>query len=221
MEDKGVTVVVDRTVLPGKVEEFESYLKSIIAAASEFPGHMGADVINPEGGNRYILVFRFASQEQLDNWSASDQRNHWVNKIDEVIEKPTELITITGMETWFYLPKAKQFVPPPKYKMAIVTYLAIAPTIMVFNGLFGDFFAVIPLPFTIFATAPFIVILMTYLVMPAMTKLFRGFLFPECLFDRPLHSKNNHRCLQTIASAVVCARVISFGVGRLTGTEGQ
>ena len=176
-KNNGVSVVVDRTVLPGKTEEFETCLKNTIAVASKFSGHLGADVINPEGGNRYILVFRFASQQELDHWSESEERNYWVSKIDQLIEKPTELITITGMETWFYLPKEKRFIPPPKYKMALITYLAIAPTITSFNWLFGDIFAAVPYPFTIFVTAPFIVILMTYLVMPVMTKLFRKFLF--------------------------------------------
>lgn len=175
--NNGASVVVDRTVLPGKTEEFETCLKNIISAANEFSGHIGADVINPEGGNRYILVFRFASQQELDHWTESEQRNYWVSKIDQLIEKPTKLITITGMETWFYLPKTNKFVPPANYKMALITYLAIAPTIMSFNWLFGDFFAAVPHPFTIFVTDPFIVILMTYLVMPVMTKLFRKFLF--------------------------------------------
>ena len=184
MENKGnknktVSVIVDRTVLPGKTGEFEEYLKNIIEASSQFSGYIGTDVINPEGDNRYILAFRFNSQEELDVWSASEPRNFWVDKIDQVIESPTELITLTGLETWFYLSKRNHFIPPPKYKMAVITYLAIAPTIMIFNLLFGQFFSVIPSHLSIFVTAPFIVILMTYLVMPLMTRLFKNFLYTK------------------------------------------
>lgn len=178
-KDATVSVVVDRTVLPGKAAEFENYLRSIIEASSNYPGCLGTEVINPTGDNRYILVFRFASQKELDDWSASDDRNFWVNKIDQVIERPTQLNTLTGFETWFYLSKPNNFVPPPRYKMALVTYLAIAPTIMLFNLLFGHFFMAIPEPFTIFVSAPFIVIIMTYVVMPAMTKAFKNFLYPK------------------------------------------
>jgi antibiotic biosynthesis monooxygenase (ABM) superfamily enzyme len=174
-----VTVVVDRTVLPGKAAEFETYLDAIRAAAEAFPGSLGSEVIQPGGGDRYILVFRFASQKELDAWSASEPRNHWVDKIDQIIEAPTKLIAISGLETWFYADEAKGFRPPPKFKMALITYIAIAPTIMLFNLAFGRFFEFAPSPWTIFLTAPFIVLLMTYLVMPAMTKLFSGFLFPD------------------------------------------
>ena len=174
-----VTVVVARTVLPGKAAEFETYLDKIRAAAAEFPGFLDSEVIQPEDGDRYILVFRFASQAELDAWSASEPRNHWVGKIDQIIEEPTKLIAISGLETWFYADKGKGFLPPPKFKMALITYLAIAPTIMLFNLVFGRFFDFVPGPFTIFVTAPFIVLIMTYLVMPLMTKIFRGFLFPH------------------------------------------
>lgn len=173
-----VSVVVDRTVQSGKILEFESYLKGIIAAAHKFSGYLSADVINPDNSNRYIVVFRFASQAELDAWSVSTQRAYWIRKIEHVLEKPTELLAITGMETWFYLSKKDHFIPPPKYKMAIITYFAIAPIIMLFHVAFGDFFSqYVPQPFTIFITAPFIVLLMTYAVMPIMIKVFKNFLF--------------------------------------------
>lgn len=178
-ENSAVSVVVDRTVLPGKVVQFENYLKQIIQASSQYPGYIGTDVINPTGDNRYILVFRFASQRELEEWSASEPRNYWVNKIDEVIEKPTQLNTLTGLETWFYLSNNNGSPPPPRYKMAIITYLGIAPTFLVFNLLFGQFFNFVPEHLSIFVKAPFIVILMTYLVMPALTKLFKSYLYPS------------------------------------------
>ncbi|WP_300526909.1 antibiotic biosynthesis monooxygenase [Maricaulis sp.] len=177
--ETSVTVVVDRTALPDKIAEFEEYLTRIRAAAAEFPGFLDSDVIHPEGTHRYILVFRFASQQQLDDWSASKPRCHWVEKIDQVVEEPTKLITLTGLETWFYAPGGETYTPPPKYKMAIISYLAIAPTIMVFNLIFGRFLVDIPGYLAIYITAPFIVLLMTYAVMPLMTKLFQGWLFAK------------------------------------------
>ena len=178
-EKKTVTVVIDRRVLPGKEELFEQYQHRLIEAASGFQGHQGAEILRPDGNNRYILVFRFSSQELLDTWSGSEVRNHWVSKIDEIIEEPPRFQTITGLETWFTLKGQKAISPPSRLRMAFVTYLAIAPTIMVFNLLFGRLFEDIPETFRILAQAPFIVILMTWMVMPFMTKIFRSFLFPD------------------------------------------
>lgn len=176
--EDSVTVIVDRTALPGQSALLETYLKAITAEASKFPGHLDCDIIHPDGTDRYILVFRFASQEELDAWSISEVRNEWVSKIDEIVEEPTKLITLTGLETWFFTPQAAGFVPPPKFKMALITYIAIAPTIMVFNLIFGRFFDFAPDYLAIYLTAPFIVLLMTYLVMPMMLKAFHWFLYP-------------------------------------------
>ncbi len=180
MENKQISVVVDRRVLPEKMDIFKGYMKSIIDASSKFPGYLGGDVINPEESNRYIIIFRFASQKELDNWTNSKERQLWVDKIDQVVEKTTKMISLTGLETWFSVSKSNDFVPPPKYKMAIVTYLAIAPTITVVNLLFSNFLNFlnfIPKHLLIFVTSPFMVILMTYLVMPMMTKLFAKYLY--------------------------------------------
>ena len=172
-----VSVVVDRNVLPGKTKEFEKYVESIIEASSHFPGYMGTDVINPDGENRYIVVFRFALKEQLQVWTSSKERSKWIERIDQVIEKPTKLIPLTGLETWFVLSKSNKFSPPPKHKMAIVVYLAISLTLTVFDFLFGKYFALIPIPLKFWVTSPFTVVIMTYLVMPIMSKVFKKFLF--------------------------------------------
>ena len=174
-----VSVVVDRVVLSGKRQEFEGYLKNIIKASSEFSGYLGTEVISPQGDNRYILIFRYASQEELDDWSSSEARDFWIKKIDQVIEEPSKLTTLTGLETWFCLAAPDKFVPPPKYKMVMVTYLAIAPTVTVFNLLFAPYFSSIPTHLVIFVTAPFIVTFVTYVAMPMLTRLFKHYLYPK------------------------------------------
>ncbi len=172
-----ISVIVDRNVLPGKTKEFEEYVQKIIEASSRFPGYIGTDVINPDKENRYIVVFRFASKEQLETWTSSQERAYWIHKIDRVIEQPTKLVSLTGLETWFVLSKSNRFSPPPKHKMAVVVYLAISLTLTVFDFFFGDYFASIPIPLKFWATSPFIVIIMTYLSMPILTKAFKKFLF--------------------------------------------
>lgn len=118
-------------------------------------------------------MFHFASKEQLETWSSSQERAYWIHKIDQVIEKPTKLASLTGLETWFVLSKFNRFSPPPKHKMVVVVYLAISLTLTVFGFFFGDYFASIPIPLKFWTTSPFIVAIMTYLVMPIMTKAFK------------------------------------------------
>ena len=61
--------------------------------------------------------------------------------------------------------------------MVVVVYLAIALTLTGFDFVLGPYFASIPIPFKFWVTSPFVVVIMTYLVMPIMTKVFNKFLF--------------------------------------------
>ena len=38
---------------------------------------------------------------------------------------------LTGMETWFALPRHTVVVPPPKYKMAVVASMGAVPFVLV------------------------------------------------------------------------------------------
>ncbi|MBA3950579.1 MAG: antibiotic biosynthesis monooxygenase, partial [Rubrobacter sp.] len=68
---------------------------------------------------------------------------------------------------------------PPRYKMAIVTWLAVFPTVLIIFTLFGPLLNLLP---TVLRTLLFtltMVTLMTYLIMPRMTRLFSFWLYPK------------------------------------------
>lgn len=178
MEKQVVSVIVDREVIPSKKEEFEENLKGIIKESEKFPGYIDTHVVYPEGDNRYKVLFRFDSEENLEKWVGSEERAYWVEKIDQLLVKPIELQVITGLETWFAIPGHKTITPPPRYKMAIVTWLAITPLLIAFNYLFGPYLIQLPLVLRFVVSTPFIVLIMTYLLMPSLTKLFRRWLYP-------------------------------------------
>jgi uncharacterized protein len=181
MADQPISVIVDRNICPGNKQAFEKYLDEIIEAISHFAGYLDTQVIKPktEEDHHYRVLFRFDTQKNLDVWLNSEERLQLVEKIDRIIEKPTVLQVITGLETWFSLPGQPTFTPPPRYKMAVVTWIAITPLLIVFNYLFGPYLMMIPLVPRFVVTTPWIVLIMTYLWMPFITKLFKGWLYPN------------------------------------------
>lgn len=176
-----VSVIVDREVLPGKKEEFEELLRAIIDACKTFDGCQSTDVHFPDNAadHHYRVVFRFTTLDQLQKWEHSDARLALVKKIDKLLKDPTKLHVISGLETWFALPRAKSIVPPKRYKMALITWLAITPLLIVFNLLTQPIYGKLSLIPRILASTPFIVLLMTYVVMPYMAKLFAKWLYPK------------------------------------------
>lgn len=175
-----VSIIVDREVLPGKKEAFEEALKGIIEACKSFPGYLGTDVHMPEkeNDNRYRVVFRFQTHEQFKDWEKSPLRLKWVEKINQLIKAPGQLQVISGLETWFALPRVAALVPPKRYKMAVVTWLAITPLLIAFNTLTQPILGKFPMIQRVLISTPFIVLLMTYLIMPYMAKLFARWLYP-------------------------------------------
>ncbi|MBS0635517.1 MAG: antibiotic biosynthesis monooxygenase [Verrucomicrobia bacterium] len=176
-----VSVLVDRKVCPGNKEAFEKLLDAIILASSTFTGYIDTRVQKPKSDddNLYRVMFRFDSQSHLDAWLNSDARLNLVKQIDDLIDKPTTLQVITGLETWFSLPGQKTMTPPPRHKMALITWIAITPLLILINYLVGPTLAQLHPVLRTLSTTPFVVLIMTYLWMPFMAKLFKRWLYPS------------------------------------------
>jgi antibiotic biosynthesis monooxygenase (ABM) superfamily enzyme len=175
-----VTVTVARQVAPGREGEFEDWYDGIIACASGFPGFLGSGVLRPReavGGDAgdWHVVYRFADADSLHWWEASDERADWLHKAED-LARETGVHRVSGLETWFALP-GRTAPAPPRWKMAVVTLLAIVPLVLLMNVLVlpllkGWWLVARTLVFSGILTG-----LMTWVVMPRMTKLFRRFLY--------------------------------------------
>lgn len=72
--------------------------------------------------------------------------------------------------------RPSQRATPQRYKMFLLTWLAIYPLITAILWLFGSFLALFPLPLRTLILTGALVYLMTYTVMPKLTKLFHRWL---------------------------------------------
>lgn len=174
-----VTTTVTQRIMPGHEAAFEELLAEIIAAASRFPGHLGVEVFRPSStaSGEYRIVYRFDTAAHLHDWLDSDERAAWLQRAEPHAAGPLRTQFLTGLETWFTLP-AQPGAPPP-YKMAILTWVTIFPLItlivVVLTPLIGTWPVVARLAITTLLTVP----LMTWLVMPRVTRLLGRWLYPR------------------------------------------
>ena len=180
-EDPPVTAVASRRVKQGREHEFEEWVSGILAAANEFPGYLGSEVLRPSDSddNEYKIVFRFDHASDLHAWENSEERQRWLRKSRPLLQEEEKVHVLTGLETWFTMPSKAGEPPPPRYKMAIVTWLAVFPVVAVIFSLFGPWLNLLP---TLLRTLVFTVVmvtLMTYVIMPRMTRLFSFWLYPD------------------------------------------
>jgi antibiotic biosynthesis monooxygenase (ABM) superfamily enzyme len=176
-----ITTTVTRRVKPGHERFYEQFLEGIIAAASEFPGHLGVEVFRPESASagEYRIVYRFDTAQHLRAWLDSDEHAAWLERAEPHAIGPMHTRFVTGLESWFTLPGRPGTAPPPPYKMALLTWITIFPLITLVVELLGplieDLSVVLRLGITTAVTVP----LMTWVVMPRVTRLLRGWLYPR------------------------------------------
>src|SRR5687768_4659367 len=180
-EDPPVTAVASRRVKPGREREFEEGVSGILAVANTFPGYLGSEVLRPSDpeDDEYRIIFRFDHASNLHAWENSEERHHWLRQSRPLLHEKEKVHVLTGLETWFTLPSKPGEPAPPRYKMAIVTWLAVFPVVAVIFSLFGQWLNLLP---TLLRTLVFTVVmitLMTYVIMPRMTRLFSFWLYPE------------------------------------------
>lgn len=176
----GVTVHVVRPVPADHREPFERALQTAISAATRAPGHLGVEVLRPEGqGRDYHIIFRFDAQDRLDAWMGLADTEAQLAALDALTAGPAQRTVLTGLETWFTLPASPAHPPPPRWKMAVVTWLGLFPLVLLLLRVLEPVSARLPWPLPIGLTTMIAVAAMTWLVMPRLTRLFAGWLWPQ------------------------------------------
>ncbi|WP_316367121.1 antibiotic biosynthesis monooxygenase [Candidatus Thiodiazotropha sp. CDECU1] len=177
--DPPVTVLVTRRPKPGKEQAFEDYLTGITQAALQHQGHMGANIFRPSRpGGEYRIVFKFDRRSNLERWENSTEREEW-RAIAEEVSEPRQVETISGLEAWFTLPTCAMNVHPPKYKMALLVWLGVFCLVTLLSGLLGPLISEFPRLLQTFILTALVVVCLTYAVMPLLTRLFSGWLYPN------------------------------------------
>jgi uncharacterized protein len=154
-------------------------------------GSMGIDIIRPTPNTNskskfeYVVIFRINSYDNLAKWEKSSIRNEWLQKGRKLVEANPDVQKMTGLEFWFtpyFKDESSPMIPlqpPPRYKMVIVIIpvisillLTLVPQIHILTEMLS-----IPFPVRLVIALTITVLLMTYVIMPLLTKLLKPWLF--------------------------------------------
>lgn len=184
-QDSSVTVVISRRVKQGCESEFETFLQGVTADCSQFPGYLGSSIFRPASIDdpEYRVIFKFDRLSNLRQWEKSEERQSWFVQAEALTESPPNIQVLTGLETWFTLPGQAAIVPPPRYKMVLVTWLAVFPLITLISTVLQNQLSPFPIVMRVMVVTAIAVPTMTYLLMPQMTRLFAGWLYPSLSED--------------------------------------
>jgi len=174
-----VTAVITHRVRPGREAGYETWIKGISADARQFEGHLGVSILRPQPGASpdYVIVLQFNSCPNLDAWLNSDVRRGWIGQVQPLIQEQESVQVLTGLESWFQLPSQAAPKAPKRYKQAILVWVGV---MLISAGVQPWLTPVVgPLPWLL-ETAVRVAItvgLLSYVIMPWLTRWLRGWLF--------------------------------------------
>ncbi|MFC4455856.1 antibiotic biosynthesis monooxygenase [Deinococcus sonorensis] len=174
-----VTIVVRRRVRAGQEAAYETWLGALSSELAHFSGHLGLGVIRPAPGERnYTMVVRFTDFDSAEAWEHSAERARCLAEVEPLLDGETTIDKQPGLEFWFTPPGSPTLRQPPRWKMVLLTVLALYPTSLLVNLTLGPLLGHLPLVVRVLFQSLLIVPTMTYLVMPLITRGFAAWLSP-------------------------------------------
>jgi len=195
-----ITVSIRREVDPTHISEATAWVQTGVNLANKYPGFLGSGWVRAgERSQVWHMLYRFASEETLDAWEHSPERSWWLS-VGEGFVRSERSRRRTGIEGWFDEP-ATGSVPvtdaaaaaaaagggggegglpaaPPRWKQAVTIWLGFFPVNLLFAYLVAPVpgWGELPIWVRVLATTLVLTPIMTYWVLPFVTRTLRGWL---------------------------------------------
>jgi len=170
-----VHVAVTRQVKRGREAEFEQALREFAFESLREPGTTGVHLIEPAPGTNgceYGILRSFDSEEASRRFYDSEVFHEWQERASDLVVGDSIVRRLHGLEAFFR--DSKQ--APPRWKMAIVTWLGVFPSVLLWSSTLPQFLGGLPHVLIVAIVNVFVVVTLAWAVMPLLSKLFAGWL---------------------------------------------
>ena len=176
-----VTAVITHRVRSGRETGYETWIKGIAADARQFEGHLGVNILRPQPGNSsdYVIVLQFDSCPHLNAWLNSDVRKGWIDRVQPLIQEQESVQVLTGLEGWFQLPKQAGPAAPKRYKQALLIWVGVMIVSLGVHPWLAPVLQYLPWLLRLAVSVAITVALLSYIIMPRLTRWFKRWLFAK------------------------------------------
>jgi antibiotic biosynthesis monooxygenase (ABM) superfamily enzyme len=170
----------------GDENAYKNLRAALDAKAAEFPGFVRDEVYSPPAGqDDWTAVLTFKSQADLERWRVSPERAELLRKVQTVAEDH-DWVLPSGFQQW------SPSVAAPAWKQAMtalgILYAMVSVLNITLGNLIGDGLKVegnkvisglgLPFPLVVFIGNAVGTVLLTWVLMPIVTRLLRWWLDP-------------------------------------------
>ena len=173
-----VTVAIARRVDPARPSEMVAWMRAGTALAEAFPGFLGAGwVQSGPGSPEWHMLYRFADAETLHRWEESPQRPGGSVRRRASSSTPgssgvpgSRAGSTLRLSTRWTRSSRSPAATPPRWKQAVTIWLAFFPLSLSATLLTSRFLDAVPLAARVLLMTLCLTPLMTYLVLPRITR---------------------------------------------------
>jgi antibiotic biosynthesis monooxygenase (ABM) superfamily enzyme len=171
-----IHVAITRRIKPGCEQEFEIALKEFFARSLTHGGVHGAAMLVPPPGSssmEYGIIRSFANAAERDAFYISPLYLEYKKRIGPLSDGEPETRELQGLEAFF---RQNGQALPPRWKMAIATYLGVVPVVMALALTLGPLIRSWNFVLNNVVFNAGVVVLLTWVVMPLITLALHGWL---------------------------------------------
>jgi uncharacterized protein len=175
------TVVVSHPVKPEQEREFLDWQQRMTEAEQTFPGFSGAELFRPVPGvqDDWTAVYRFASSNDLERWLESSERQRLLREGEHFQDFNLRKIT-SSFGNWFsFTGDGATSVAPPSWKTALSVLVGLYPTVVILTIAISEIWKSASLWQSLLLGNILSVALLTWVVMPIVTRVLRFWLSPD------------------------------------------
>jgi antibiotic biosynthesis monooxygenase (ABM) superfamily enzyme len=178
--------VVMARVASGDESAYQDLRAALDAKAAEFPGFVGVEVFSPPPGeDDWTAILTFESQADLQRWRVSPERAELLRKV-QTVAHDQDWVLPSGFRRW------SPTVEAPAWKQAMTALAVLYAMVSVLNITLGNFIGNglsvegnkvvsglgLPFPLVVFIGNAVGTVLLTWVLMPIVTRLLNWWLSP-------------------------------------------
>jgi antibiotic biosynthesis monooxygenase (ABM) superfamily enzyme len=191
MGSEPITVSIRREVDPDRSAEAAVWAQTGVNLANRYPGFLGSGWVRAgDDSTVWHMLYRFSDETTLAAWEQSPERAWWL-EMGRGFVRDERSRRRTGIEGWFddpptgSVPSATDAAAgpsapaaPPRWKQAVSIWLGFFPVNLAFALLmaFVPGWEDVPLALRVLATTLVLTPIMTYWILPWVTRMLRGWL---------------------------------------------
>ena len=179
-EEEYVTVVISHPVGPNLVDEFVEWQQRMTDAERAFPGFGGSELYRPVPGVQedWTVVFRFDTEEHLNAWLESPERKRLLEGGPHFQEFDLHRVA-NPFGSWFSFGGGAEAEAPAKWKTALSVLVGLYPTVVLLTLGISEIWEDGELWETLLLGNVLSVSLLTWVVMPTVTRALHFWLSPD------------------------------------------